>query len=213
MVLVTRSRHLRPPGTKRTSLRPLCSAVPRADVTNVAVDLRAAIEIRTTATVERGGMLKCSLMGTGYTDALYARSKMPWDEFILEQFASVPPGIAAQTDESHLYGPYNTLLFHLFPPHEHFMVSPQWHNVQDKRSIDFTTLFVVERKRHPVFFLQVEPAGDYGAASSCEIASRFFAMFSRYRLSTVSVRWALASRCTPTMPTRGGCSPPQFCKT
>lgn len=97
---------------------------------------------------------------------------MPWDQFILEQFDSVPDGIAAQSDESHLYGPYNTLLFYLFPPSERFMISPQWRGAADRRSIDFTTLFIVERNRHPVFFLEVKPARHFGSGSARALADQ-----------------------------------------
>ena len=82
---------------------------------------------------------------------------MPWDEFILEQFESALP--LGEHDESQYYGPYTTLLTKLFPANEHYMVVPQYKRPRQLESVDFTTIFVIQRRRHPVFFVEIKPAG------------------------------------------------------
>jgi len=82
---------------------------------------------------------------------------MPWDEFILEQFESALP--LGEHDESQYYGPYTTLLTDLFPKGEHYMVVPQYTRPRKPESVDFTTIFLIQRRRHPVFFVEVKAAG------------------------------------------------------
>ena len=82
---------------------------------------------------------------------------MPWDEFILEQFETAIP--LGEYDESKYYGPYNTLLTDLFPKVEHYMVVPQYKRPRRPESVDFTTIFLIQRQEQPVFFLEVKAAG------------------------------------------------------
>ena len=82
---------------------------------------------------------------------------MPWDEFILEQFETAIP--LGEYDESRYYGPYNTLLTKLFPGEEHYMVVPQYKRPRQLESVDFTTIFLIQRRKHPVFFVEVKAAG------------------------------------------------------
>lgn len=49
---------------------------------------------------------------------------MPWPNWILKQFATIPSGVDNATQESLLYGPYNTILHYLFPPEEDIVVVP-----------------------------------------------------------------------------------------
>jgi len=81
---------------------------------------------------------------------------MPWDEFILEQFESAIP--LGEYDESQYYGPYNSLLHDLFPAKEHYMVVPQ-KRPRQLESVDFTTIFLIQRRGHPVFFVEIKATG------------------------------------------------------
>ncbi|KAK0218741.1 hypothetical protein IW262DRAFT_1228435, partial [Armillaria fumosa] len=91
---------------------------------------------------------------------------MPWPAYVLEAFDAIPGGVNGTTNESDLYGPYNSLLAFLFPATDHYMVSPQSRRPPEGWSIDFTTVFIVERAFHPVFFLEINPPGDYRNRSS-----------------------------------------------
>lgn len=57
-------------------------------------------------------------------------------------------------DESDFYGPYNTLLFELFPPSEHYQITPLYKRAEG--SLDFTIQYIVHRRRVPVFFLEIK---------------------------------------------------------
>lgn len=90
----------------------------------------------------------------------YIVPSMPWPSHIVAAFDSIPAGgLAGATDEAVLYGALNMLLIHLFPPTDLYVVSPQWKKPPEGFAIDFTTVFVVEIAQHPVFFLEVKPAG------------------------------------------------------
>jgi hypothetical protein len=92
---------------------------------------------------------------------------MPWPSHIVTMFESIPAGgLAGATDEAVLYGPINMLLVHLFPPTDLYIVSPQWKNPPEGFSIDFTTVFVVQKAQRPVFFLEVKPAGSFSSRSA-----------------------------------------------
>lgn len=82
---------------------------------------------------------------------------MPWKDYILEQFESALP--LGEHDESQYYGPYTTLLTKFFPAKEHYMVVPQYKRPRQLESVDFTTIFLIQRRRHPVFFVEIKPAG------------------------------------------------------
>ncbi|KAF8500632.1 hypothetical protein BU17DRAFT_59027 [Hysterangium stoloniferum] len=76
---------------------------------------------------------------------------MTWSDSVAEQFSLVN---LYTTDESDFYGPYNTLLFELFPAIEHYQVSPQFKRITG--SMDFTVLYVVSRRKVPVFFVEIK---------------------------------------------------------
>jgi len=82
---------------------------------------------------------------------------MPWPDYILEQFDTVTP--LGEVDEVEYYGPFNGLLQEVFPSPEHFMVVPQYKHPTHPQSIEFTTIFIVRRHKHPVFFIEIKPAG------------------------------------------------------
>ncbi|KAF8529766.1 hypothetical protein BU17DRAFT_36440 [Hysterangium stoloniferum] len=76
---------------------------------------------------------------------------MTWSDSVAEQFSLVN---LYTTDESDFYGPYNTLLFELFRVNEHYQVSPQFKRITG--SMDFTVLYVVSRRKVPVFFVDIK---------------------------------------------------------
>ena len=78
-----------------------------------------------------------------------------WPEYIIEQFSTMTP--QDEFEEPEYYGPYNSLLFNQFPPHEHFMIVPQYKR-QYPEDIDFTTIFIVQYQKHPIFFIEIKPA-------------------------------------------------------
>jgi len=80
-----------------------------------------------------------------------------WPEHIVEQFGTVTP--LGEVDETEYYGPYNGLLLDQFPGPEHFMIVPQYKRPTYPQSIDFTTIFIVQRHKHPIFFIDIKPAG------------------------------------------------------
>jgi len=78
---------------------------------------------------------------------------MSWPQSIIDQFNAVNPNT---TIESEWYGPYNTLLVHIFKYEDGFSVHPQYSLFKSWESIDFTMIYIVERKRHPVFILEIK---------------------------------------------------------
>jgi len=76
---------------------------------------------------------------------------MPWPDYVTTQFNLVNP---CTTDESEYYGSFNTLLTSLFPPTENFQVAPQFIRTRDP--IDFTVIFIVMKRKAPVFFIDVK---------------------------------------------------------
>jgi hypothetical protein len=96
----------------------------------------------------------------------YIVPSMPWPSHIVAAFDSIPAGgLAGAKDEVVLYGALNTLLGHLFPPTDLYVISPQWKKPPEGFAIDFTAVFVVEMAQHPVFFLEVKPAGCFSSRS------------------------------------------------
>lgn len=95
---------------------------------------------------------------------------MPWDQYTLRQFESAVP--LGEHDESRYYGPYNTLLRDLFPKEEGYMIVPQYKRSVQLRSIDFTTIFLVQQGESPVFFVEIKPAGHIHRASARAAADK-----------------------------------------
>src|SRR5882724_3172923 len=52
---------------------------------------------------------------------------------------------------------YNMLLTHVFKSEDDFGVAPQYSLYESQESIDFTTIYIVQRNRHPVFILEIKP--------------------------------------------------------
>lgn len=59
-----------------------------------------------------------------------------------------------RTQESLLFGPYNTILSYLFSASEDFVVVPQYQRPMVGQSIDFTTL---SNRPRPIFYLKIKP--------------------------------------------------------
>jgi len=55
------------------------------------------------------------------------------------------------------YGPYITLLTDLFPHVQHFQVAPQFKGPFTPGSVDFTVIYIVTKRKVPVFFIEVKP--------------------------------------------------------
>jgi hypothetical protein len=79
---------------------------------------------------------------------------MTWENTIREQFDLVD---CFTTDETEYYGPYNTLLTDIFPHSEHFQIVPQYKGPITPGSIDFTTIYIVRKRKCPVFFIEIKP--------------------------------------------------------
>jgi hypothetical protein len=79
---------------------------------------------------------------------------MPWEATILEQFQLVD---RYTTDESEYYGPYITFLTDLFPHTDHYQVAPQFKGPIMPGSIDFTIVYIVMKRKVPIFFIEVKP--------------------------------------------------------
>ncbi|RPB23975.1 hypothetical protein L211DRAFT_849141 [Terfezia boudieri ATCC MYA-4762] len=104
---------------------------------------------------------------------------MAWDAHTRKQFATALP--QGEFDESKFYGPYNGLLNDLFSKAEDFMVVPQYKRSElSQTSVDFTTVFIVRHNDHPVFFLEIKPAGNLRHNSSREAAD--LQMRERFRI-------------------------------
>ena len=79
---------------------------------------------------------------------------MTWADTIQEQFDLVDRFTA---DETEYYGLYNTLLTDVFPHAEHFQIVPQYKGPITPGSIDFTTIYIVRKRKCPVFFIEIKP--------------------------------------------------------
>jgi hypothetical protein len=79
--------------------------------------------------------------------------RMAWPDFVREHFEIVP---ANSTDESEYYGPYNAILNYLFPITKHYQIAPQYKGPVFPGSVDYTTLFIVLRRKHLVFFIEMK---------------------------------------------------------
>ncbi|KAG0641235.1 hypothetical protein HOY80DRAFT_919342 [Tuber brumale] len=81
-------------------------------------------------------------------------SIMPLPETITEVFELVRQ--MGETDESQFYGPFNILPNHVFWHDKRYMVVLQYKRPTQLRLVNFTTIFLVRYKTHPVFFVKVK---------------------------------------------------------
>ncbi|KAF8312893.1 uncharacterized protein EI90DRAFT_3137008 [Cantharellus anzutake] len=121
---------------------------------------------------------------------------MPWPPHTLEQFGTVARG---DVDESEYYGPYNGLLGELFPGRSHFMVVPQYKRPRFPQFVDFTTIFIVQHNKHPVFFIEIKPSSHVDtianrAAADDQMRERFESFAEQVSIDTLYGISALGSR-------------------
>jgi len=95
-----------------------------------------------------------------------------------------------ETDESQYYGPYNVLLNYFFPHEERYVVVPQYKRPIELRSVDFTTIFLVKHKAHPVFFVEVKSSSGLRLLSNrkdahLEMRERFMHLFEDIAIGTL----------------------------
>ncbi|KAI9439501.1 hypothetical protein H4582DRAFT_1534233 [Lactarius indigo] len=77
----------------------------------------------------------------------------PWPPKVTKRFSTVPPNAR----ENDFYGPYNKLLYTLFPPDSDYTVAPQSHPILTSRdSVDFIIEFEVLLEDSPVLFLEIK---------------------------------------------------------
>ncbi|KAG0638021.1 hypothetical protein HOY80DRAFT_1016582 [Tuber brumale] len=113
---------------------------------------------------------------------------MPLPETITEVFELARQ--TGETDESQFYGPYNVLLNHFFPHEERYVVVPQYKRPTQLRSVDFTTIFLVRHKTHPVFFVEVKSSSSLHHISSrqeadIQMRERFTRLFEDVVIGTL----------------------------
>ncbi|KAF8523471.1 hypothetical protein BU17DRAFT_43782 [Hysterangium stoloniferum] len=113
---------------------------------------------------------------------------MPWPSHIVEQFDTITP--LGEVDETEYCGPFNGLLLELFPGPEHFMIVPQYKRPTYPQSIDFTTIFIVQRHKHPVFFIEIKPSGHLKtisgrSAADQQMRERFEALADQAVIATL----------------------------
>ncbi|KAF8424319.1 hypothetical protein EV426DRAFT_509185, partial [Tirmania nivea] len=86
-------------------------------------------------------------------------------------------------DESEWYGPFNALLNHVFPMDEDYVLVPQYKGQEHLKSVDFTTIFVVRRAKHPVLFVKINATGhihkaSQRAAADQQMQDQYFNLFN-----------------------------------
>src|SRR5882724_1041025 len=90
--------------------------------------------------------------------------KMTWPHSVVSQFEAVNPNTTVETE---WYAPYNTLLTHVFKSEDGFGVAPQYSLYKSWESIDFTTIYIMQRNRHLVFILEIKPHPNLIDISRC----------------------------------------------
>ncbi|PWW77763.1 hypothetical protein C7212DRAFT_178104 [Tuber magnatum] len=95
-----------------------------------------------------------------------------------------------ERDESKFYGLYNVLLTYLFSFEEEYIVVPQYKRPTQLTSVDFTTIFLVRYKHHPVFFVEVKSSGSLHHISSrreadLQMRERFERLFEDVEIETL----------------------------
>ncbi len=81
---------------------------------------------------------------------------MPWPAIVLRKFAKIP----AAASVADFPGPYNILLYSLFPPGSNFLVAPRW---PPPNSLEPTFMYEVVYNldlSEPVLVLQLKAPGD-----------------------------------------------------
>ncbi len=92
---------------------------------------------------------------------------MPWPTLVVRQFEKVP----ATPTEADFHGPYNKLLYTLFPANTAFTVVPQFMPTS-RESADFLIYFEVMLEDRPVLIVELKSPGDLRYASKREAADK-----------------------------------------
>jgi hypothetical protein len=88
-----------------------------------------------------------------------------WPNKIIRQFRTIP----SNPSESDYHGPYNKLLYTLFPVDSDFVVMPQY--MPDSRSgADYIIMFKVLLENKPVLILELKALSHYNILSRCQDA-------------------------------------------
>jgi len=87
---------------------------------------------------------------------------MPWPTKIVRQFEMVPPN----PSETDFYGPYNKLLYSLFPADTEFTVVPMHIPNYTREGADYIVMFEVHLEDRPVFTSELRPPKHLRLASS-----------------------------------------------
>ncbi len=91
---------------------------------------------------------------------------MPWPEKVIRQFQTIPPNPI----ESDFHGPYNKLLYTLFPSDTDFTVVPQYLQPASSKSSDYIVAFEILLENRPVFILELKKPADLAWKSSRQAA-------------------------------------------
>ncbi|KAI0830712.1 hypothetical protein BC628DRAFT_1355272 [Trametes gibbosa] len=115
-----------------------------------------------------------------------------WPENILRQFAAIPQN----PTEDDFHGPYNKLLYTLFPADTDFVVVPQPGDY--RTSSDFVVMFELHLVNNPVLIFQAKPQThrEYPSkrrAADMQIRERMNDLAALYPLSTLHAVSALGT--------------------
>src|SRR5258707_6498970 len=110
---------------------------------------------------------------------------MPWPSKITRAFATVEGGADIVVHENQYYGPYNKLLYTLFPADSDFIVSPNYIPGNNDNGADFIVSFEITLRQHPVLILGVKLPQHLSLNSTRDAADRQI----RRRLVDLSGVW------------------------
>ncbi|KAN0123814.1 hypothetical protein V8E52_002304 [Russula decolorans] len=97
---------------------------------------------------------------------------MPWPSKITRAFSTVEGGADIVIHDNRFYGPYNKLLYTLFPADSDFIVSPNYIPGNNDGGADFIISFEINLRRRPVFIIDVKPPQHLSFNSTREAADR-----------------------------------------
>ncbi|KAJ7629399.1 hypothetical protein DFH06DRAFT_1141027 [Mycena polygramma] len=103
-----------------------------------------------------------------------------WPDSVVRRFAAVPPN----PRENDLYGPWNKLLSHIFPPSSEFTVAPQSYLIPTSNGATSLALkYEVLHNDIPVLVVEIKPPGSLRLPSARKEADNLI----RSRLRDLSV--------------------------
>lgn len=108
----------------------------------------------------------------------------------MRQFSTVPKN----PSEADYHGPYNKLLYTLFPPDTDFVVVPQYFP-DSNNAADFIFMFEILYENNPVLVLELKPPGHLSLMSKRQIAdlqvwSRLGDLVCECSTSEISIIWS-----------------------